>query len=280
MEFGGYRCHAVEMCDFLLDGGAMFGVVPRPLWEKKIPPDTKNRIPLKARPLLLQGHGRNILVDTGCGTKFSDKELAIYGVSATRSPDEALAEFGVSTADITDVILTHLHFDHAGGSTHLENGVAVPSFPKATYYTQKRQLNWAKNPTLRDKASFFTENWAPMEKSGQLSVLDGNELPLPGVELLFSDGHTCAQQLPLIRDGKQGLLYCGDLIPTSAHIPTPWHMGYDNQPLLIMSEKERTLKDALAGNWTLFFEHDPTVAAATLKEGRKGVELDRIIHFK
>jgi len=279
MEFGGYRCHAVEMCDFLLDGGAMFGVVPKPLWEKKIPSDRKNRIPLKARSLLLCGHGRNILVDTGCGTKFSDKELSIYGVTATRSPDDALKDFGLSTAEITDVILTHLHFDHAGGSTFLKNDEAVPTFPNATYYTQKRQLNWAKYPTMRDRASFFSENWSPMEQSGQLSILDGNTLPIDGIDLLFSDGHTCGQQLPLIKGEGGALLYCGDLIPTSAHIPVPWHMGYDNQPLLIMAEKEVILKQALAQNWTLFFEHDPIVVAATVKEGRKGIERDRIVNI-
>ena len=279
MECGGYKCFAVEMCDFLLDGGAMFGVVPKPLWERKIPADEKNRIPLKARTLLLCGHGRNILVDTGCGTKFSEKELAIYGVTATRSPDEALSDYDLSTAEITDVILTHLHFDHAGGSTFLKDGEAVPTFPNATYYTQKRQLDWAKHPTMRDRASFFSDNWAPMEKSGQLTVLDGNNLPLPNIELLFSDGHTCGQQLPLIKDENGALLYCGDLIPTSAHIPVPWHMGYDNQPLVIMAEKERTLKEAVEKNWTLYFEHDPTIAAVTLKEGRKGVEMDQVVEI-
>jgi len=279
MECGGYKCFAVEMCDFLLDGGAMFGVVPKPLWERKIPADEKNRIPLKARTLLLCGHGRNILVDTGCGTKFSEKELAIYGVTSTRSPDEALSDYSLSTAEITDVILTHLHFDHAGGSTFLKDGVAVPTFPNATYYTQKRQLDWAKSPTMRDRASFFSNNWAPMEKSGQLTVLDGNNLPLPNIELLFSDGHTCGQQLPLIKDENGALLYCGDLIPTSAHIPVPWHMGYDNQPLVIMAEKERTLKEAVEKNWTLYFEHDPTIAAVTLKEGRKGVEMDQVVEI-
>lgn len=277
MNVGGYSCHAVEMCDFLLDGGAMFGVVPKPLWEAKIPADMKNRIPLKARSLLLCGHGRTILVDTGCGTKFSEKELAIYGVTATRSPDEALRDHGLSTSDVTDVILTHLHFDHAGGSTFLRDGKAVPTFPNATYYTQKRQLNWAKSPTLRDRASFFPENWVPMEKSGQLTVLDGDALPLKGIELLFSDGHTFGQQLPLIHGESSALLYCGDLIPTSAHIPVPWHMGYDNQPLVIMAEKERILKEAAEKGWILFFEHDPAIAAATLKMGRKGVEMDRAV---
>ncbi|WP_300667467.1 MBL fold metallo-hydrolase [Desulfoluna sp.] len=277
MDVGGYKCHAVEMCDFLLDGGAMFGVVPKPLWDRKIPSDAKNRIPLKSRSLLLCGHGRNILIDTGCGTKFSEKELAIYGVTATRSPDEALRDYGLSTAEITDVILTHLHFDHAGGTTFLKEGNAVPTFPNATYYIQKRQLNWAKYPTLRDRASFFAENWTPMETNGQLRVLDGNNLPIDGIELLFSDGHTCGQQLPLITGETESLLFCGDLIPTSAHIPIPWHMGYDNQPLLIMSEKEGVLKQAVAKNWTLFFEHDPTVAAATVKEGRKGIELDQVV---
>lgn len=279
MEWGGYRCHAVETCRFILDGGAMFGVVPKSLWERKMPADEQNRIPLIARSLLLCGHGRNIIVDTGCGTKFSEKELAIYGVTYTRSLDEALANYNLSTAEITDVILTHLHFDHAGGATRLQGEEAVPTFPNATYYTQKRQLDWAKNPTLRDRASFLAENWVPMEKSGQLAVLDGNELPLPHIDLLFSDGHTCGQQLPLIRDEAGSLLYCGDLIPTSAHIPVPWHMGYDNQPLVIMAEKETTLRRAVKENWTLFFEHDPTISAATLKEGRRGVTMDQVVEI-
>lgn len=269
MEFGGYRCDAVEMCDFLLDGGAMFGVVPKPLWEKKIPADEKNRIPLKSRSLLLQGHGRRILIDTGCGTKFSEKELAIYGVTATRSPDEALADFGLATDDITDVILTHLHFDHAGGNTFRHGDAALPTFANATYHTQEKQLSWAKNPTMRDRASFFPDDWEPMEKTGRLNVVQGDNLPLPNISLLFSDGHTFGQQLPLIGDDKGKLLYCGDLIPTSAHLPIPWHMGYDNQPLVIMEEKNRVLAQAMAENWTLFFEHDPKMAAATIeKKGR------------
>lgn len=277
MEVGEYRCHGVTMCEFLLDGGAMFGVVPKPLWEQKIPSDAKNRISLTARALLLCGHGRKILVDTGCGTKFSDKERAIYGVTATRSPDEALKAFGLEAAEITDVILTHLHFDHAGGATFLKDGKCLPTFPNATYYTQKRQLNWAQNPTRRDRASFFAENWAPLEETGQLRVLDGNTLPIPGIDLLFSNGHTCGQQLPLIHGETGSLFYCGDLIPTAAHLPLPWHMGYDNQPLLIMAEKEGVLKQALAKNWTLFFEHDPSVTAATVKDTPKGIALDRVV---
>ncbi|MCG8471134.1 MAG: MBL fold metallo-hydrolase [Desulfobacterales bacterium] len=273
MEFGGYQCHAVEMCDFLLDGGAMFGVVPKPLWEKKIPSDGKNRIPLKSRSLLLQGHGRNILIDTGCGTKFSEKELAIYGVSATQSPDEALSAFGLTSADITDVILTHLHFDHAGGNTFLKDGEAHPTFQNATYYTQKRHLKCAKNPTKRDRASFFPQDWAPMEKSGQLKVVDGDALELPFISLLFSDGHTFGQQLPLIGEKERKLLYCGDLVPTSAHLPTAWHMGYDNQPLVIMEEKEAILGQAVQEGWTLFFEHDPFCMAATITQGKRGVQI-------
>ncbi len=277
MEWGGYRCHAMETCRFILDGGAMFGVVPKSLWERKIPADDKNRIPLIARSLLLRGHGRTILVDTGCGTKFSEKELAIYGVTHIQSLDDSLTNYDLTPADITDVILTHLHFDHAGGTTYLQGEEVVPTFPNATYYTQRRQLHWAKNPTLRDRASFLVENWAPLEKSGQLRVLNGNELPLTNIELLFSDGHTCGQQLPLIKDTDSALLYCGDLIPTSAHIPIAWGMGYDNQPLVIMAEKEATLARAVKENWTLFFEHDPAICAVTLKEGRKGITQDQVV---
>lgn len=278
MRFNDYECCAVEMGDFLLDGGAMFGVVPKTLWSRKIPSDGQNRIPMKARALLIRGNGKNILVDTGCGSKFPPKMRQIYGIEeAPETMDTPLEPFGLKAAEITHVILTHLHFDHAGGATSISGETLVPSFPNAVYYTTREQWEMACAPSILDKASFLEENFMPLKEKGQLEILENGELPIEGIEMIRSNGHTRGQQHPLIKGEESALFYCGDLIPTAAHLSLPWHMGYDKYPLTIIEEKSEILGRAVAENFTLFFEHDPVCEAATVKMGKKGVEIDRQI---
>lgn len=280
MKVGLYNCYPINLGNFLLDGGAMFGIVPKVLWANRIPADLENRIPMKSRSLLLKGGNRNILIDTGCGNKLNDKQKKIYGINGTQ-PDvnKQLHAVGLNKNEITDVILTHLHFDHSGGATEFQNGFVVPAFKNATYYVHKEQWKTALSPSERDKASYFPENYIPLKDKGVLTILEDDEQPIEGVELFLSNGHTKGQLLPLVKSSSTALFYCGDLIPTSAHLPVAWHMGYDNYPLTIIKEKKNILERAYSEKWKLFFEHDPVVSACTLKKNKKGIVLDEIISF-
>lgn len=272
MKIGSYEVSTVETGEFALDGGAMFGVVPKTLWSRQIPTDDKNRIDMRLRCLLLQGEGRNILIDNGMGTKWDEKMGAIYRLDHSRfNLEKGLAEHHLTTNDITDVVLTHLHFDHAGGSTQTaSNGKVVPTFPKATYYVQKQNLEWGNNPTEKDRASYLKENWEPLQAAGVLKIVDGPGEILPGVAVRLFFGHTQAIQLPLINDGKNKIFFCGDVIPTSVHLPIPWVMAYDNFPLITMKEKREILTQAAEENWILVFEHCPLKAAARMEATDKG----------
>lgn len=275
MRFGDYECFAVETGKFELDGGAMFGVVPKILWERKIPANDKNLIPMQARSLLIQGKGKNILVDTGIGNKLSEKLTKIYKVDLdSANIDTSLSKLGLTCSDITDVIITHLHFDHTGGSTCIENNKAVPTFQNATYYIQKKQWEIANNPSVRDRASYMKENFMPLEEAGVLKLIDGHEEIFKGIELIVTGGHTPGQQHPLIKGKTKPLFFCADLISTSAHLPVSWSMAYDNFPMSLINEKEKLLSRALEENWILFFEHDPYIAAATIKQGKKNIIID------
>ncbi|MEO8168010.1 MAG: MBL fold metallo-hydrolase [bacterium] len=272
MKIGNYELYSIETGNFALDGGAMFGVVPKTLWEKAIPPDEKNRIPLAARALLLVGDGRKILIDDGNGSKFNDKLKSIYKIDDSRNDlIRSLSRRGVVPADITDVILTHLHFDHAGGSTYRENGVVKPTFPNAKYYVQREHWEAANNPTERDKASFFPEDFMPLHEQGLLNFTEGEGEILPGITCRICNGHTTVLQAPLISDGKTSLLYVADLMPTIVHVQLPWIMAYDLRPLVTLEEKRRILNEAVDGNWTLFFEHDATVETCHLLRTEKGI---------
>ena len=274
MRIGPYELHAIETGRFALDGGAMFGVVPRPLWEKTNPPDEKNRITLAARALLLKGNGRTILIDTGNGAKFNEKLTSIYRIDmAEFDLVSSLARLGIAPADVTDVILTHLHFDHAGGATTLANGEAVPTFPRARYCVQREHWLAAQHPTERDKASFFTEDFMPLHDRGVLDFTEGEGEILPGVRVAIVHGHTAALQCPLISDGRTSLLYCADLVPTASHVPLAWIMAYDLRPLVTLEEKRRLLGRAVEEGWILFFEHDAALAAARLARTDKGIVL-------
>ena len=281
MRFGKYDCFTVVMDSFLLDGGAMFGVVPKNLWEAKIPADAKNRIPMQARSLVISGNGKIILVDNGIGDKLPEKLTAIYGIrTPVHSMEDRLAPFGLRVEEITDVIITHLHFDHAGGSTRLVDGKATPTFPNAMYHVQQAQWDLACHPSVRDRSSYIPENFMPLLENGVLNILDGpSDNFFDGIDLLVTDGHTRGQQHPLVRGEGQSLFFCADLIPTSAHLPSAWHMAYDNLPLTVMDEKDRILARALDENWVLCFEHDPAVAAATVKSEKGRVGVDQVVEL-
>jgi glyoxylase-like metal-dependent hydrolase (beta-lactamase superfamily II) len=274
MRIGPYQLHAIDTGSFALDGGAMFGVVPRTLWAKAIAPDGSNRIPMAARALLLRGGGKTILIDTGNGGKLNDKLTAIYKIDATRADLlSSLAARGVNPTDVTDVILTHCHFDHAGGGTSLVDGKVVPTFPRARYHLQREHWLAAQNPTERDRASFFPDDFLPLERAGVLHFTEGEGEILPGITSRVVHGHTAALQCPVISDGSSTLLYCADLVPISTHVPLPWIMAYDLRPLVTLEEKRRILGEAVDGGWTLFFEHDPVLPAARLVRTDKGIVL-------
>lgn len=274
MKIGHYELHPIETGRFALDGGAMFGVVPKTLWEKTNPPDERNRIPMAARALLIidtAGSGRKILVDVGNGSKFDDKLKRIYKIDTSQFEMIAsLKEREIDPGEITDVILTHLHFDHAGGSTVRRNGQLVPTFPRARYYVQKQHWDAALNPTQRDRASFFPDDFMPLVEADQLEFTEGESEILPGISVRLMHGHTSALQCPVISDGRETLFYCADLMPTTSHINLPWIMAYDLRPLVTLEEKERILDQAADEGWTLFFEHDPSIAFARVIRTEKG----------
>ncbi|MCP4713549.1 MAG: MBL fold metallo-hydrolase [Deltaproteobacteria bacterium] len=272
MQFGDYECLSLEIGRFKLDGGSMFGIVPKALWNKKTPADECNRINMAARSLLIRGQSRTILVDAGCGNKMNDKLTSIYGIN-TPTPDSVLAPEGLCCGDITDVILTHLHFDHAGGSTTIKNGRPVPTFPRATYHIQKTQWEHACRPGAHDTGSYITDDFLPLQEHGVINLIDGNSTLFDQIELITTNGHTPAQQHPLIKGVETSLFFCGDLFPTAAHLPAAWHMAYDVRPLEIVNEKNRIAARAADQNWLLFFEHDPDIAAAPITHANNNFSL-------
>lgn len=272
MQLGKFSVSTLETCRFGLDGGAMFGVVPKNLWAKAYNPgDEQNRIPMAARVLLIEWEGNKVLVDTGNGHKMNEKLKAIYAVdNSMYSLERGLQERGVSPNDITGVILTHLHFDHAGGATNKVNGEIVPAFPNARYYVQKEHLEWARNPTEKDKASFFPENWEPLIANGMLTEIDGEGEVFDGIGVHPVYGHTSAMQMVTVRGGNTTLLFPADLMPTSAHVPVPYVMGYDNFPLSTIEEKRKWLPKIAEERWIVCFEHDAFTEAATIERTDKG----------
>ncbi len=270
-KVGPYTVSLLETGEFALDGGAMFGVVPKTLWEKTNPPDSQNRIDMALRIMLIQGNGKNILVDTGIGDKWEEKYKNIYRISHNKyTLEKALTEKGLKLSDITDIIISHLHFDHVGGCTYGTGDQLKLTFPNATHYIQKEQWDWANRPTEKDRASFLKENIVPL-KQAKLKILNGEAEIFPGIHVLISHGHTRSQQVVKVTDGKQTLFYCADLIPTSSHVPIPYVMGYDNFPLITMEEKRKILEQAVQEQWILCFEHDPKVSAGTVaKDVEKG----------
>ena len=280
MTLGGYELHPIETGRFSLDGGAMFGVVPKPLWSRTNPPDERNRIELAARALLIVGRGRTILVDNGNGSKFTEKQIDMYRLDTSGSElTRSLGQHGLTASEITDVILTHLHFDHAGGSTLREGGELRPAFPNARYYVQQAQWNQAMKPSEKDRASFMPDDFMPLMECGVLELLDGECEIFPGISLMIVNGHTTALQLPVISDGRTNLLCCCDLFPTTSHIPLPYIMAYDFRPLVTLEEKKSILPRACDEGWILFFEHDPGVVAGRIRKTEKGFMFDEAVRF-
>ncbi len=275
LKIGPYQVCPLPTGIFGLDGGAMFGTVPKVLWEKSNPADSKNRIQMEARGLLLKSPERNVIIDCGNGADFTAKYGEKLGAKFAEmyniddkgpSLEKSLRHHGLSPDDIDEVILTHFHFDHAGGGTTEKGGQIVPRFPKATYYVQKKNLETAEKPNLRERASYFPANFKPLLESGKLKLLDGEkENLLPGISVYISNGHTQAQQIVKVTDGEVSLLYCGDVVPTSSHVRIPWLMGYDLNPLLLMEEKTKYLGMAADQSWFLFFEHDPYCDSALIE---------------
>jgi glyoxylase-like metal-dependent hydrolase (beta-lactamase superfamily II) len=275
MQIGKYKLTIIESGFFALDGGAMFGIIPKALWQKTNPPDEVNRIRMSTRNLLLESDSKKILIDTGMGDKWDEKLKSIYAIDERISMKSALAQNGLMTEDITDVILTHLHFDHTGGSTVPVNGKLEPAFSNAKYHVQKQNYEWAINPSDRDKGSYIKENFQPLFEDGVLNFINGNKKFDDEIEFFIINGHTFSQQMVKISDASNTFLFCADLIPTFAHIPLPYIMGYDLQPLVTLEEKKKYLKNALDENWKLFFGHDPEIAFATVKKIGEGYSVDK-----
>ena len=276
MQIGKYKLSLLETGTFGLDGGAMFGIIPKPLWQKTNIPDDKNRITLGARCLLLESDSRKILVETGLGDNWDEKFRSIYNVDFSQnSLSKSLEKHGLSESDITDVILTHLHFDHTGGSTKLDNGKFIPTFPNAKYHVQKTHFDWAQNPSGRDRGSFIPHTFIPLHENGVLKFSDGDSFFDDEIQFLTINGHTISQQMLKLSDSSNTLLFCADLIPTMYHIPIPYVMGYDIQPLETIKEKQKYLQQAVDENWKLIFGHDHLNAFATVKKTEKGFIFDQ-----
>jgi len=278
--------YPIETGNFKLDGGAMFGVVPKTLWTRTNPADSNNMIDIAARCLLIEEGNRLILVDTGLGNKQSDKFFGYYHLWGEHSLDASLKKVGFHRDDITDVFMTHLHFDHCGGSIqwNADRTGYEPAFKNAAFWTNEAHWRWATEPNAREKASFLKENLLPMQESGQLRFVNRNgsdfvENSELGFGIFFVDGHTESQMLPLIKYNEKTILHCADLIPSSSHIPLPYVMGYDVRPLQTMTEKEIILEKAVSDDYVLFFEHDLDTECATVHKTEKGVRLKERFSF-
>jgi glyoxylase-like metal-dependent hydrolase (beta-lactamase superfamily II) len=265
-RIGRYTAHALQAGAQMLDGGAMFGVVPKPLWERKIPADHRNRIPMGMRCLLIEHDDGLVLLDTGAGNKETAKFRDIYGIENGGGTQRTMLEAGIVAAgfrpeDIALVINTHLHFDHAGGNTAIEpDGRVVSAFQNARIIVQAGEVHYALNPNERTAASYFPRNWEPIREAGRLELVEGATEVAPGIRVLPTPGHTPHHQSILIDGGGETACYLGDVIPTSAHMPLPWIMGYDVEPLRTLESKRSLLSQALAERWLLIFEHDAAVA--------------------
>jgi glyoxylase-like metal-dependent hydrolase (beta-lactamase superfamily II) len=270
------KLHRIETGNFMLDGGAMFGVVPKALWERTNPADEKNRIKMAARSLLIEDGDRLILIDTGMGNKQSDKFYGHYAIWGDHTLDSSLQKAGFHRDDITDVFFTHLHFDHCGGAIEFNsNGILVPAFKNARFWSHQNHWEWATKPNPREKASFLPENILPIHESGQLELLTGTEKELEktalGFDILLMDGHTEKQMLPMIQYQGKTIVFAADLIPTVGHLPIPYVMGYDTRPLLTLEEKASFLDRAVANDFLLFLEHDAENELISLEQTAKGV---------
>lgn len=280
------KIYPIECGNLKLDGGAMFGVVPKTIWTKTNPADDQNMIDIATRSLLIEDGDRLILIDTGMGNKQSDKFFGYYYLWGNHDIDSSLAQYGFTRDDVTDVFLTHLHFDHCGGAIQWNKDRTgyEPAFKNAKFWSNKDHWQWAVEPNPREKASFLTENIQPIKESGQLNFIDvpqdnfNGTTPL-GFDVIFVDGHTDKQMLPKIQYKDKTIVYTADLIATAGHVPLVYVMGYDTRPLLTIKEKEIFLEKAVDENWILAFEHDAHNQLATLKRTERGVRIDETFTF-
>lgn len=280
------KLYPIEAGNFKLDGGAMFGVVPKAIWNRTNPADSNNMIDIAARCLLIEDGNRLILIDTGMGNKQSDKFFSYYYQWGDHSLDSSLKKLGFHRDDITDVFMTHLHFDHCGGSIQWNKDRTgyEPAFKNATFWTNEDHWKWATNPNPREKASFLKENMLPMQESGQLKFIERNNTPFMekselGFGILFVDGHTDKQMIPHIKYKGKTMVFAADLLATAGHIPLPYVMGYDTRPLLTMDEKAIFLDNAANNDFYIFLEHDAHNEICTLQQTEKGVRLKEIHSF-
>lgn len=281
------KLYPIQCGKFKLDGGAMFGVVPKSIWQKTNPADERNLVDLGTRSLLIEDGNKLILIDCGLGNKQDEKFFGHYSLFGEDSLDKNLQKLGFSKNDITDVVLTHLHFDHCGGAIEWNDTKTGyrPTFPNAKFWTNENHWQWATNPNPREKASFLKENILPMQESGQLHFLEtpkegnmGNALQL-GMEMIFVDGHTEKQMLPVVKYKGRTIVFAADLIPTIGHIPLVYVPSYDTRPLLTMEEKDWFLKLCVERDYLLFLEHDAHHELATLQMTEKGVRLKETFSF-
>ena len=274
--------YTVNSGNFKLDGGAMFGVVPKSVWNRTNPADENNMCNWAMRCLLVETDNRLILIDNGLGDKQNEKFFSYYYLHGNDSLEKSFAKHGFTFNDITDVFLTHLHFDHCGGSikyTDSNKTKLEPVFKNAKYWSNNKHWDWATNPNPREKASFLKENIVPIKESGQLNFIDKECEWLPGFDVLLVNGHTESMMLPLLTYKDNRVLFCADLIPSVGHLPIPYVMGYDVRPLNTLVEKERILQKAVNENWTLFFEHDSINEACKLENTERGIRAKKIIRI-
>jgi glyoxylase-like metal-dependent hydrolase (beta-lactamase superfamily II) len=276
-RLGAWTIHALQAGGQQLDGGAMFGVVPKPLWEKRIPADARNRIPMGMRCLLVEHPTAGpVLIDTGLGNKEDAKFLDIYGVENTvpghrTMLEAALAAAGYRPEDVRVVINTHLHFDHAGGNTsHDDAGAIVPSFPNARYLVHAGEMHYATHTNERTAASYFTRNWDVLKETGQLELVQHDVELVPGIRMRHTPGHTPFHQSIVLESAGETAVFLGDVCPTAAHVPLPWIMGYDVEPLVTLESKRALWTDVAGGGWTVIFEHDANVGFGRVVSGEKG----------
>ena len=269
------KLYPIETGNFKLDGGAMFGVVPKVIWSKEYPCDENNLCNWSMRCLLVVDGDRKILIDNGIGEKQDEKWLRYYHLNGDATLNGSLAHAGYRPEDITDVILTHMHFDHCGGSVkwNSDRSGYELGFPNATYWTSKQQFDWATRPNRREQASFLKENILPIQESGHLKLIEKEGEYIPGIEFKLFDGHSDGQLIPHIRYNGKTVVFMADLMPSAAHIPMPWIMAYDTRPLQTLEDRERFYGEALKGDYVLFFEHDVFNEAGTIHDTEKGVRI-------
>ena len=278
MKIGKYDLYSVETSEFGLDGGAMFGIIPKPVWEKKVSADEFNRVNMVTRSLLLVSDEKKILIDTGNGTKWEEKYKQIYDINTDQyNIEKSLGKYGFSSGQITDVICTHMHFDHIGGNTKIKSGKVVPTFPNAKYWISEENWKLANHPSQKDAGSFIEHDWKVLAENQMIEIIDGREPFIEGIETFVTHGHTPGLLHPIVSDGSNKLFYGADIFPMVAHIPIPWVMAYDVQPVVTMEEKQKLLQKMEREDWILFFEHDPHIQACSVHKDGKHYKLNKEI---